>query len=286
MFDKISLIYTGTSNQREFFTLKSGSIHKKAYPATVCLLHHKKIGNILIDTGYSLSMKKKSGLATYWLYKHLIGSKVDNNSLLNSIKPEQVSLLVLSHFHPDHIGGYSQFSVVPTIASKQIKELEKHSRLAQLREGFFSPLFNSKNVNNFIEDFQIIKLFREKGETSLGYDLLGDGSLIAFATPGHALGHYSFIIKTLDGPICYGADAAWHSEAIIEDRYPNKITKLFVENYSDMIYSLQQLKNISLKYPSIPFVFCHCTLSHNNLKQFFKNKGETHFEIIKNNYLP
>ncbi|MBC2259729.1 MBL fold metallo-hydrolase [Listeria booriae] len=286
MFDKIQLVYTGTSNQRERFTLAHGSMKRVAYPATVFVLHHQIFGMILIDTGYSVGMKRESGKFVYMMYRQMIGSKVDTDVLLDKVRPKDIALIVLSHFHPDHIGGCSLFPKTPYISSRAIESLANRSTWSQLRKGYFAKLFSAVQVDSYIEDKPLIPLINSVVGMEYGYDILGDGSLIAFATPGHAQGHYSFIIKTLDGPICYAVDASWHIESMNDARHPSRIVSLFVDDYAAMIQSIDMLKDLSTAEPEIPIVFCHCVKSHEKLQAFFEKGRRTEYECFKNNYIP
>lgn len=282
MFTKMTLFYTGTSNQRTRFTLQGGSWRKTAYPATVCILEHSVHGTILIDTGYSLAMKQHLSRLVNTAYTQVVGAKVAADNLAAYLAPDTVSHIVLSHFHPDHIGSCNAFSDNQVICSQAIAELAQVRKFGQLRQGYFAGLFPYTNEQlSYIESCPQVQV----ANIGTGFDLLGDQSLLALATPGHAVGHYSFLIQTSDGPVLYGVDAAWHQQAISERRYPSKITKLFIQNYQQMIASVQQLETIAADNPELPIFFCHCTDSHQQLAAFFQERGRTDFAIITNNYL-
>ncbi|TLG77253.1 MBL fold metallo-hydrolase [Culicoidibacter larvae] len=282
MFTKMTLFYTGTSNQRTRFTLKGGSWGTTAYPATVCILEHPLHGTILIDTGYSLSMKKHMSNLVHAVYRQVVGAQVVADDLAAHIDPDDVALVILSHFHPDHIGSCNAFSKNQVVCSQAIAELAQAHKFKQLRQGYFAGLFPYINDQlSYIESCPQVEVVG----IGTGFDLLGDQSLLALATPGHAVGHYSFLIQTSDGPVLYGVDAAWHQEAISEQRYPSAITKLFIANYQEMIASVHKLETIAKANPQLPIFFCHCTNSHQQLAAFFNERGRTDFAIITNNYL-
>ena len=119
------------------------------------------------------------------------------------VKPEQVGLLGISHYHGDHIGQASHFAKAKLLIGKGDLDALKApggpdaSPLAPWLKG-------QAAVDPVVGD----------------RDVFGDGSVIMLSTPGHTPGHHSLLLRLASGPVILTGDL-WHfTEQVAIDGVP------------------------------------------------------------------
>lgn len=122
--------------------------------------------NILIDSGSPI-------------YEEKLLSSLEENS----IKPEDIDLIIETHLHPDHVGNNHLF------------------KNAKLIEG------------NVIIDFKnkLYTIYKENNDVPLPKEIE------IINTPGHVLPHFSVIVKKDNKKIVFSGDAI--NDAMLEDDY-------------------------------------------------------------------
>ena len=124
IIEKIEYLQPGRCSSHLQQMFKGVAKKKMIFPAGVFLLKHREQGYILYDTGYSPAILKPN--FKYWLYG--LGTPVDMSEeervdrLLEQkgIAPEDISYIILSHLHPDHIGGAAFFPKARFILTKTV----------------------------------------------------------------------------------------------------------------------------------------------------------------------
>jgi glyoxylase-like metal-dependent hydrolase (beta-lactamase superfamily II) len=100
-----------------------------------------------------------------------------------------------------------------------------------------------------------------------GFDLLGDGSLIAIALPGHSAGQMGLLIPDADGrPVFMVADACWSLAACKEGRLPSAMTAIFAPHGKDYQQTFTQLGVLAKREPEIRILPSHCENSWRKFK--------------------
>jgi glyoxylase-like metal-dependent hydrolase (beta-lactamase superfamily II) len=184
-------------------------------------------GPILIDTGYTrhaVSAPGRSlGLRAYSLAlrPRLIPEGQPEAVLARfNLRPADVTRVIVTHFHADHISGLSLFPNARfTVSAWGWISLQAKSRLANLRHGMFPELLP--------RDFAArVDLVEAATPLAPGHDLLGDGSVVSLPLPGHADGHFGLIFPQLPRPLLYAVDAQWLRAALPADRRPGYPSRL------------------------------------------------------------
>lgn len=118
-----------------------------------------------------------------------------------------VRRLVLSHLHVDHAGGVDAYPSAEVVVSRT--EWERSRGAGGRLRGYVPSLWPDGRTPRLVEP----------GPPALGpfaasCDLIGDGTLVVVATPGHTPGHVSLLVD-LDGAktLC-GGDLASTAEAL------------------------------------------------------------------------
>ncbi len=96
------------------------------FPAGVFLIHHREKGYILYDTGYHYEIKNKSTVFLVPSSHPNADEKEDQiNYLLQErgIDPAEITYVILSHLHPDHLGGAALFPNAHFFVTQEVYEV-------------------------------------------------------------------------------------------------------------------------------------------------------------------
>lgn len=133
------------------------------------------------------------------------------------IQPEDIDTVILTHAHPDHIGGIVAPDGALTFPNAQysISEAEwtfwtapdLNVRLARLEEAF-KPLFLSAAHRHLSSIADRVTLYRRDQEIVPG--------IHALAAPGHTPGHSALLIASGDAQLLHTADVFHHAAFDLE----------------------------------------------------------------------
>lgn len=182
-------------------------------PVPWFLLIHPK-GNIVIDGG--LAAEGLADPRAYWgdtvdFYQPVMmecqGCVAQLASL--GLAPEDVRFVVLSHLHSDHTGAIGRFPNATHIVQRREYEY-----------AFAPDWFAAGAYARSDFDRPGLKWTFLEGDSTDHYDPYDDGVLRMVFTPGHTLGHQSFLVTLPNsGSILLAADAAytfdhWNEKAL------------------------------------------------------------------------
>ena len=153
------------------------------------------------------------------------------------IGTEKINYIILSHLHPDHIGGAEFFPDAQIIITDEyFQEYKKSS--------FKSLIFKEILPENFEERLEIIRINSYAPEFPYirSYDLFGDGSLLLSSMGGHAEGQGCLYIKEknlfLAADVCWGVDLLKLTDKI------KFLPKLIQNNFSEYKKGIEFLKEL------------------------------------------
>lgn len=232
---------------------------KRKFPAGAFLLEHTKHGLILFDTGYSANICKTGLIGR--VYNLFNPTSVEEKDELKNqlekigVRSEDIKTIILSHLHPDHIGGLRSFSEAEFVVSKEAVSTYKNSRIRDLIMQPFFPVDFEDRTNVVTDEIMTTEIF----SVLKGYDLFNDSSLILLKLGGHASGQLGALVNH---KILLAADSCWGND-LIEASYHMKFpATLIQDNMREYRNTLDNLK--LLKKNGINLVFSHDT---NNKKE-------------------
>src|SRR5262249_5058092 len=133
------------------------------------------------------------------------------------VKPEEVTLVLLTHAHWDHAGGLAQLPNARVLTGDgwilqehSMRELAMPQHFAHAR---VEPLkFDGPEYDGF----------------AASHDVFGDGSIVAVPTPGHTAGSTSWFVNSAGGKRwLFIGDAAWVKEGFAEPALKGRLASTF-----------------------------------------------------------
>ena len=263
----------GQCRHLECIAARGGRLAMIDFPSMCGLIRHPAIGWILFDTGYAEHFFSETDKWPERLYR--IALPIDlpyEQHLLQQLKSfginaDDITMVIVSHYHGDHIAGLKDFPNAKFIALKadttEIQKLTSQPLRATLQgklpgllpENYFDRLINADDCTPIdLPDWML--------PFTQGFDLVGDGSLIGIPLSGHSAGQLGLFLPDADGrPVFFVADACWSLPACREGRLPSPLTGFLTANnktYKKVFRQLQQLANRENEIAILP---SHCEQS-------------------------
>jgi N-acyl homoserine lactone hydrolase len=216
-------------------------------PVFAYLLRHEDRGDYLIDAGLDRSFQKitsgdMSGLFAFKFYAvQAVGE--DLPSQLDQ-RGAKLRGIFFTHLHPDHLSGATSLPRdIPYVVGKGESPTS------------VGALFHEDALDG-VRDFQELDFSAAPAMAPLGpcLDVFGDGSFWAISTPGHTVGHVSFLVVTKTGPVLITGDVSHTRWGFDRSVIPGKFND---GKRSDSRQSLNQLEAFAKAYPDVKIFLGH-----------------------------
>ncbi|MEP2921414.1 MBL fold metallo-hydrolase [Sulfitobacter sp.] len=240
---------------------RQGGWHRRLLQVRYGLFLHPKFGPTLIDTGYtrhSLDLPGRSmALQCYArvLAPQLVTQEQTEPLLAQfGLTPPDVSRVIVTHFHADHVSGLAAFPNARFFASGSTWAKTKQNTAWQnLRHGVFKELVPT----DFDDRLDTIEQAPCKTAPHLpdGHDIFGDGSVLAIPLPGHADGHFGLLFEQREVPLLYGTDTQWVRDALLSEGRPRLLPRLISHSINHVAQSSDQVAAFAKAGGAV--VLCH-----------------------------
>lgn len=245
--------HTGYCRHPECTVVRGGAMAMRKFPAWAFALFHAQRGWILFDTGYSQHFLDATSSLPEYAYRmvtpvvHTQAQALRTHLMRDGIADDQLAGIFLSHLHADHISGVLDFPRVPIWCSEAaVQDMRGRNRLSALRVGILPGLlghdFDQRHIH--IEQLPRVALPAVLAEFGSGHDLLGDGSLIAVALPGHAQGQYGLVFQDPHGLVFLVADAAWSLQLLRAGELPPRWTLQWLGDATEYVETFKKLHRL------------------------------------------
>ncbi|MDR2851789.1 MAG: MBL fold metallo-hydrolase [Burkholderiaceae bacterium] len=223
------------------------------FPARAYLIETPQ-GRWLWDTGYASHFLDSTRDGVFAWYRRMTPVHFDAKEAVaaqlraRGLQAKDLSAVILSHLHGDHIAGLRDLQGVPTWLSGAGWAATRSLRgIRALRKAFvpglIPPDFESSVIA--VEGFNRIALPAELAPFTEAYEAPGaDGELLIVELPGHAAGHLGAFVATAQGWVLLASDAAWTPANYRERIGPSRLAHTIMDDaraYHDTLDRLHQL---------------------------------------------
>ena len=247
----------------ERLLLRGGRWQKLPLRVRIGYLHHPTLGHCLIDTGYRTPMTPAGVQPDFHLrmYKRLFrpstvcADPIGAGLARVGVRRDQISTVIVTHFHADHIGGLVDLPGARVLAPLQAwRAMTRNSAMRNAMAGVFRQLLpdDIENRLGFFEDAALVDAPFGLGPAR---DIAGDGSLLAVDLPGHHAGHAGLCFPQADRPLLYAVDAQWKLAAILQDRCPGFPANLVAHDRAALKQTVRRVQEFASRGGEV--VLCH-----------------------------
>lgn len=168
------------------------------FPVYSVLIEHPD-SLILYDTGYDLD--HVNAVLPFELPLQTPEQSIPAQLALCGYKPEDVDIVVNSHFHFDHVGGNKYLTNATTLVHKE-----------ELRHAKVPEPFERLGYSDLSFDFPGVTYTPISGDYEIA------PGVWLFETPGHTIGHYSLLVEMQTEPnMLFCGDAAYTRAALSKE---------------------------------------------------------------------
>lgn len=260
---RLDLRYAGLCRHPEGMVVRGAPWRPADFPALFAVVRHPTHGITLFDTGYSERFAAETHPFPARLYRWLTpvalapGETAVEQLRAESVRPEDVRRIVISHFHADHVAGLRDFPNAEFIATREaLAAVQGHGTLKTLLKGFLPGLL----PDDFADRARLLE--RSAFTDALGpfaaHDLFGDGAVQLVSLPGHAAGQVGLLVRGETKRVLLAADAAWTTASFRERRPPMRIADLIAQAPRTAEQTLMALHALSIADPELDIVPSHC----------------------------
>lgn len=264
---EVGFMRCGCCRHPEAAAIRGGGLKPVIFPALVGFIQHPTAGPILFDTGYDPAFIEATRPFPERLYRWLTppelapGESAAEQLAARGVAPTDVGMVILSHFHGDHVAGLHAFPNAKVACSRRGLATSRAGVWGALRQGVLPALLPPDIESRllFFEDCPPAALPVAYAPFHTGADLLGDGALLAVELPGHCPGHWGLAAQGADDRLHFlVGDAAWSSRAIRENRPPPALTTAMLGRTAVYRETLSGLHCVDAAAPELLITPAHC----------------------------
>jgi glyoxylase-like metal-dependent hydrolase (beta-lactamase superfamily II) len=254
---------TGHCLAHESLVMRGGARRQIACHSLVALIQHPQQGWGLWDTGYAPRMEQATAHWPFSLYRRATPLRLRPELAVAvqlprwGLAPADISWIILSHLHADHLAGLIDFPAARIfLTADAYQSIQGRRGLRALAKAFIPSLLPA----DLFERATFIREFSGPALPALGptYDLFGDGALLLMPLPGHGRGQVGLLAQTAERQILFAADGAWLTRSIRERRLPHPLTYLFIDDRRAQRDTLDRLHAFAQQSPDVALVPTHC----------------------------
>lgn len=267
------VLRVGHCNHPQCVAARGTGFKSIEFPALCFLIKHPEKGYILYDTGYDNYFFEETKAFPNKLYAIITPVHLKEEECLgNQLKAlgltfNDISHVIISHFHADHIAGIKNFTTSKFICfSDDLKKYKKMNSFKQLTKAFLSGLVPKDFESRMIDVNGLQKSTFELEGFPEVYDIFGDNSLLAVPLSGHTEKQLGLFFQEKNQQYFLVADAVWGIDYLRNNQRPSSITRLLVDSKRNFDDTFNKLRNILTKHKDIQIIPSHCNKTYEKIK--------------------
>ena len=194
-------------------------------PVPAFLVEHPGAGPLMIDTGLhpSVGVDPKQNFGRVMGYvargaKMAPEQAVPAQLRARALDAADVHFVLLTHMHFDHASAISEFPDATFVLSKQEWDVLEDGKAT---DGYVKRQYDfGFDYRTFDFESRDTDSFATFGRSC---DIFGDGSIRAVFTPGHTLGHTSYVLRLREREVLVAGDAIYTIRTLEESVLPYKM---------------------------------------------------------------
>jgi glyoxylase-like metal-dependent hydrolase (beta-lactamase superfamily II) len=265
----LTLLAAGSCRDPERLVHRGGSWKPVDLPSLVGVIRHPTNGVLLYDTGYAPRFFTETARPPASLYARMtpVTCTEDDTAAAQlrqaGVDPGDVTHILISHFHADHVGGLRDFPRARFVYIRTALDpsWRKQTQVRQLRHGFLAGLLppDFDDRSDFADD-------RPPAEPPLpglgpAFDLFGDGTLLAIDLPGHTPGQLGLLVRLQGHRVLLVGDACWNGRAITHGELPHPVVRAITHDWRQYRRTIAALSEASAQDSDLVIVPSHCAAS-------------------------
>lgn len=267
------MLRVGACRHLECMAARGGRLSVVDFPALCGLIHHPMRGWILFDTGYAPHFQQATRHWPERLYGRVlpielpVAEDLIQQLAAFGISPADISTIIISHYHGDHIAGLRDFPNARFIAlradTRTITELNGHRWRATL-QGILPGLLPVDFYQRleYADACKTTALPSWMRPFEIALDLFGDGSVLGVPLPGHSNGQLGLFLSDTDrGVVFLVADACWSLPACKDGKLPSRLAMFTNTNKKTYTQTFMDVRELALREPAVNILPSHCTHS-------------------------
>lgn len=196
---------TGSYATRAVFAFRGGSpFDLRQFAATAVIVRHPG-GDLLIDAGFGREFERHLRiLPAFRRSPHRVGVPVVDQLAAADYDLAQLTGILLTHSHWDHVSGIADLEVPVLITEDEIAYAD-HAK----DDRVFAEVSRDRRLITYAFDDGPFEGF------SVSHDHYGDGSVVVVPAAGHTTGSVIVFVRTSDGArFAFIGDLAWQLEGV------------------------------------------------------------------------
>ncbi len=261
MIERVWFFHCGWARVPETVAVGDGSSKRlRALPFLAMAAQHSELGVIVIDAPFGHEGPGSLGAVlgammrmTSVRFEREWGIIARLESL--GLRASQVQHVLMTHLHFDHTGGMKALAHATFHASRRdwTQANSWSSPFDALRNGYLLSDYRALQTRVTVHDAPA----PITPETP-GLDLFGDGSVEAFALPGHTPGHTGYRLRMADGRrVFFLGDAIFQTRQLHEDVPQGLISQYVSSSQAEVQASIAQARAIASARPDDLYLCSH-----------------------------
>lgn len=235
---RVELLVAGWTTHPGFVARRGAGRVAVRFPALVALIHHPG-GVVLYDTGYAPRVQRAVGRGIDRIYGALLPVHVEPEQTVvaqlaeRGVAAGDVTTIVLSHLHADHLGGLRDFPRARVVVDPAAEAAMRSARgFGRLRRGWLPALLPDDLEKRVLDPGSLpVDSRADLAPLAPGRDLTDDGAVVVVPLPGHCGEHLGLLVRSAAGPLLLLGDAAWDLRAITHGELPHPLVRLITSDW-------------------------------------------------------